>query len=270
MDSEGLLRLANSSGYLFQLRVEQEVKRVQQYVGGNWIVIAGEHKWIDPVTEAESFIDLILQSHAGRMVAECKRVKDGTWLFLIPDGRMEMRRARLLWTYQRPDKPTISEWSDVTLTPPSPESAFCVVRGTGEGQASMLERIGGPLLRATESIAGEELLVGPPEMYGPARIYLSAIVTNAELQVCQFAPGDVAIETGELDSAKFETVPFVRFRKAMSSTRKAEDDLRSISQQNEADQRTVLVINSTALDQVLPEMEFHKPANTDKFPWEEN
>jgi len=56
-EKEDLLKLVNASGFLFQLRVEDEVTKTSSSHGKT--VLAREHRWVDQVTESEKFIDLI-------------------------------------------------------------------------------------------------------------------------------------------------------------------------------------------------------------------
>lgn len=265
-----LVKLANASGFLFQIRVDHEIARVSASKGGNWEVIAREHRWLDPVSGSEAFVDLILQSGAVRMIVECKRTTDATWLFLIPDDTMQMQRAKLLWTYRQGDNSPLSAWDDFNVVPLSPESAFCVVRGQGEGDTPMLERLAGGLLRATEVVANEELAIASERTYGGALIYFPAIVTNADLRVCRFSPGDVDLASGKLDKAHTQPVPLVRFRKSLSTThslRPGVSDLQRASQENE---RTVLVMNVAALETTLPKTELRTPSMWDggQWPWQ--
>jgi hypothetical protein len=157
---ETLLKVVNKSGFLFQLRVEQEIRRTKSQHG--WKVVGREHRWADAQSGEEGFIDLVLAAGRQflRMAIECKRVGEGTtWVFLVPDAAMpSMRRARLLWTYTRQEKGFIG-WDDFTLSPESPESEFCVVRGQTDRNVPMLERLSGIVVRSLECLAEEELRI---------------------------------------------------------------------------------------------------------------
>lgn len=270
MSSEDqFLSLANASGFLFQLGIEHEISRLASVRSSHWEVIAREHRWVDPVSSEESFVDLVLQSDAGRMIVECKRTTDATWLFLVPDGQDEAPRARLLWTHTANEDPPISAWDDFNVRPTSAESAFCVIRGQGEGAVSLLERLSSLQVRATEAISGEELRIGPQRAYGAARIYFPAIITNARLRVGRFSSTDVDLETGKLDKLDSEDVPFVRFRKNLSTGVGARPQVSDISEANRENERTVFVINSSSLESVLPGMEIGRPSvwQGGQWPW---
>ncbi|MGB8991618.1 MAG: hypothetical protein WCD80_06150 [Desulfobaccales bacterium] len=266
------IKLANASGFLFQIGIDHEITRVRASKGGNWEVIAREHRWFDPASNSEAFIDLILQSHAGRMIVECKRTTDATWLFLVPNSATEVKRAKLLWTCQAEGNPPVTAWDDLNLHPPSLESSFCIVRGRGEGDAPMLERLAGSLLRATEAVAEQELSIGPQQAYGPARIYLPVVITNADLRVCRFSPEDIDLKTGRINKTETQAVDFLKFRKSLSTTHQISTGINDLQQANIEDERTVIVMNVTALESILPHMKLQKPSIVSPsgpvWPWE--
>lgn len=265
-DKKTLLSLVNASGFLFQLRIEREVRQLSHQHDSNWNVVASEHRWVDPIASSEGFIDLILQSHAGRMVVECKRVRQGEWIFLVGDGKTNISRSRFLWTYLNDSQTPFSQWDEFNFADSSPESSFCVVRGQGESDRPMLERVTGPLLRSTEVFAEQELGFGYDRTYGPAWIYIPVIITNAQLRICKFDPQEINIGTGELPDADFEAVPMVRFRKALSTTMSAKITDQTIERVTIDQQRTVLVVNSESLNSVLRTAALHK--FEEEWPWE--
>ena len=100
---EKLQRLVNSSGFPFQLRVAQEIRRVEQLA---WSVISEEHPWNDPPTSRDGFIDLIIGQNTNhdlhRMVIECKRTRDADWVFLLPNTRDRGTHVRCMWASTSP------------------------------------------------------------------------------------------------------------------------------------------------------------------------
>ena len=247
---EALRDLINASGFLFQLRIEQEIKAAGPNQTGGWEFAAREHRWKDAEDGGEGFIDLILKYGMGRMIIECKRVTDANWVFLIPDKRSNMSRAHIPWTMRTNDKESISDWHDFSVTPASPEAAFCVVRGQGEKDTPMLERLSSQVLRSVESFANEELGYIDRSDRRPL-IYFPVIVTNATLHVCQFDPTLVDISTGQINEANFQQVPCVRFRKSLSSGLPSRQPNRDIEKTNYNNERTIFVINSVALTEIL-------------------
>lgn len=257
---ESLLNLVNASGFLFQLRVEQESANLK----GIWDIAAREHRWFDPQEENEGFIDLVLKSGFGRMVVECKRVTNANWVFLVPNKKDNTAYARIMWTVrQAPDK-NIAEWHDFYVTPVSPEATFCIVRGQGEKDTPMLERLSSLVLRSLESLANEELNYSERSDTETC-IYFPVIVTNAVLHVCRFDPSKIDISTGQIDDADFEQVPLVRFRKNFSSTISSIKPQKNLETSNRSNERTLFVINSDHLAESLKK--WNVPYNQFNAPW---
>jgi hypothetical protein len=256
-----LTDVINASGVLFQLKLEQEIKASRPLSNlGEWQLIAKEHRWLDPLDGKEGFIDLVLEAGSCRIVIECKRVADASWVFLVPIEEKETKRRQLLWTESK----DTSDWHNFNFNPPSFESSFCVIRGQGERDIPLLERLSSLLLRSTESLANEELKLTKREET-QIRFYFPAIVTNATLYASRFNASDVSIDTGKLSEANFEEVPFIRFRKNLSSTIKSDSpfayNLNHINQQNE---RTILIINAKELITILRSLDVPYPLNA---PW---
>lgn len=261
---EVLQSLVNASGFLFQLRIEQEIRATGPNKLGNWEFAAREHRWLDTHDGSEGFIDLILKSGPGRMVIECKRVTDANWVFLIPDTRNNMTRAQILWTMRTNSTESIADWHDFQIRPSSPEATFCIVRGQGEKDTPMLERLSSQVLQSLESFANEE--IGYTDRSArDAHIYFPVIVTNATLYTCQFDPSLVDISTGQLAQANFQEVPCVRFRKSFSSGLPSRQPNRDIEKTNYNNERTVFVVNSVALTSVLAD--WNIPYNESNAPW---
>jgi hypothetical protein len=125
----------------------------------------------------------------------------------------------------------------------------------------MLERIAGELVQAAEAIAAEQY-----RMDGFARdqsqsdtfawAYVPVIVTNANLSVCKFNPGDVDIANGLLpDGATFEDVPVVRFTKNLS-TAAGGDSIHTLRAANAARDRTVFVVRGAFLREFLGQFDW--------------
>jgi hypothetical protein len=262
---DSLTNLINASGFLFQLKLEEEIRKSRPVSPvGEWQQIVREHKWIDSLDGKEGFIDIVLESgDTTRLVIECKRATDASWLFLVPLEESETKRGQFLWTES---KDNASDWHDFNLNPPSLESTFCVVRGQGEKDTPLLERLSSLLLRSTESLANEELTLTKQERR--IRLYLPAIVTNAVLYACRFNISDVNIDTGKLSESDFQEVPFIRFRKNLSSTIKSESLFTSnLSEINRQNERTILIINAKAITIILRRLDIPYQLNA-PWPWE--
>src|SRR5574337_442937 len=212
-EKEDLLKLVNASGFLFQLRVEDEVNKTSSK--HRKTVLAREHRWVDPTTENEGFIDLILTTGTnGKMVIECKRAIDANWIFLVPDWATPTTKANVLWSYKIDDSRQVAAWDELPLYPDSLASSFCIVRGQGEKDQPMLERIASILLRSTECLAEEERPYPRSKGLPGIRFYFPIIVTTAKLKICRYFPSRIDLSSGQIPDGKFEDVPFLRFTKA--------------------------------------------------------
>lgn len=243
---ESLTSLANSSGFLLQLRVEQEVRSTQQR--HEYRVAAREHQWRDAATGREGFIDLVLEHLESRIVIECKRV-EGSWLFLVPTGAESSPfYSRLLRVARDPNvvapRP---HYDELRITPPTEGAAFCIVRGQADRDRPMLERVAGELIAATEALGIEELQKDPRDAF--YRVYVPMIVTNAELSVMRFDPKVIDLSTGriDVDRAEIQKVPYLRLHKNLSSSVEALPATSELFDLNESKNRTVLIVNVNSL-----------------------
>jgi hypothetical protein len=252
----GLLKVVNASGYLLQLRLEEEVRRLGS--SSRWQIFPSEHHWWHPESQSAGFIDLIVGYGIVRLVIECKRQRDGSWVFLCPRGFGGTPRFRGYWSERVAGGPYLASWDDFVVDPSSPQAMFCTLRGQGDKDQPMLERIADSLLESVEALATEELQLGKPGQMPDRRIYLPVIVTTAELEVCSFDVGSVDLATGTLPDAEFETVPCVRFRKSLAHLPRTvtAEDLHRASLQKE---RTVLVVQAKAFSDVLNDWNVRPP-----------
>lgn len=264
-EKEDLLKLVNASGFLFQLKVEQEVNETTSK--HHKTVLAREHRWVDPIAKNEGFIDLILTTGTnGRMILECKRVIDANWIFLVPTRARPVTHANVLWSYKIDDNHQVVAWDKMPLYPESLVSSFCIVRGQGEKDQPMLERIASVLLRSTECLAEEELQYPRSNGLTGIRFYFPVIVTTAKLKVCRYSSSKIDLSSGQIPEGEFEDVPFLRFTKSMSTRLSSSKTPSSLTEASQESQRTVFVMNADSLSEtLLSKWEFdhaHGP-----FPW---
>lgn len=253
-EKEKLLRLVNSSGFPFQLRVADQIRhRVDSFV--QWELLAQEYPWRSANNDHEGFIDIVIRnSQNDRMVLECKRTRDAEWVFLLPkNGISDVgTQAKLLYVGAQAGlslEQLRIRWHNFQVQPESPISGFCIVRGTGEGQKPMLENLCGILLNSVECFANEESAIAIERKVDHNCLYIPVIVTNANLQVCRFKLGSVSLQDGEIPDGDFESVPYIRFSKSLST--KPIVAAMSISAASRARERTVLVVQSAHLDSFL-------------------
>src|SRR2546428_6399987 len=212
--SAGLTNLVNASGFLLQLAVEYKIR--QSSSRHNWEVLSSEHPWRDPQTGQEGFIDLVVALGAYRLVIECKRPQDSDWVFIVPaDQKASVARVRSRWV-RGTTEDAIAGWDDFRWAPPSFESAFCVIRGTGESDRPMLERLADVLLTSMDSLVDEELKLSKL-LTSNLAIYVPMVVTTARLSVIHVNPEDVSLADGKISAVQCEQVPIVRFRKSLST-----------------------------------------------------
>jgi hypothetical protein len=180
---EKLHGVVNASGFAFQLGIEHQIREAAER--HQWKILSREHAWRDG--SRAGFADLILEKGILRLVIECKRVREGVWIFLVPEGEDDIGTFRAHWADSSPDKPNMVGWHPMNLQPPSPEAEFCVVRGQGEGDKPMLERIASSLLDSISAIAIEELDLPDSRKFAKHLIHIPVIVTNADLVVCRYS-----------------------------------------------------------------------------------
>lgn len=253
-----LLKIANDSGFPLQIAVEHQITDTASSHG--WGVRYSEHSWINRQDGQSGFIDLVLQDRHKTtfLVVECKRVRDATWLFLRSDGADKKRRHSKSWiSCYINGVMKFFGWKDLAIDPPCHEALFCATRGQSTNdKRTMLERIGGELISATEALAMEERDFRP-EAESSIRCYFNVVVTTANLKVAKFSPNDISLSDGILESAEFEDVPFVRLRKQMSMREDllTPDDYKSIRDVSYSKENTVFIVRADAILEFLRQFE---------------
>lgn len=270
-DLKAYMQGVNSSGYLFQLRIEHEVKVSQ--LNHHWQVLATEHRWTDKESNESGFIDLVLNYEALRIVIECKRVQDTSLLFLNP-SRIGMNNfAYLYWCHSQKEKRYIADWDQFDFSQSFPRSEFCIQYPKEKMQ---LESVASGLLRSIESLARQEGRINQPEN-GQNYVYIPMIVTSAPLYLCKFDIAKVELTDGMLKdgSQTFEQVPFVAFQKGLNTGPANENRARlrrklgrdpGLQLLNKKLVQTVFVVDVSYLITFLREMELDK-AYTTPWPW---
>jgi hypothetical protein len=271
MDANELIGIVNASGFAFQIAVEHAVESSDHY--HNFDIEAREHPWRHG--DDRGSVDLILSRGRVRIICECKRTRDGNWLFLVEKAHEPLNRARLRWLKATVRGPTAG-WDEFYLVDETYESSFCMVRGQGEGDRSLLERIASFLIESVESVADEEAkLLQAEKKSDDARIYIPMIVTTAQPWVCRYETDKIDLGTGFLNDATPERVQAVRFRKALttgeSSMPANSDELpyRRFQRLAGEQERTVLVVNSSSLLNVLRDWKDMVVRRESPLPWDE-
>lgn len=261
MDSnkeKNLTNIVNASGFPLQIGVGQLVRDTENK--HHCKVLYEEHSWQSAETAADGFIDIVLEySESGYVfVVECKRVQDSEWVFLVSDTASATRRHMKVWeTRLNTTKPQHFGWADRTGEPRTPEATFCAVRGQSRDGQPMLERVAAQLVTATEAFAREDSR--RVHMLRARTIYTSVLVTTARLVVGRIKADKIDVEKGTVSDAQYSDVPFLRFRKQLS-TAHAEPTTpmlpRNLASEKE---RTVFVVNAASLPNFLGAFEMDGP-----------
>jgi len=254
--------IIKESGYPLQVHLEHEINRTQDTHG--WRVLVSEHRWVNPETQDDGFIDIILKHRdyvAIRLIAECKRII-GNWAFLVPENAPRpVERARILHAHCDNSPHPIYAWPERRLCPISYESAYCVMETGGNRDSRTLEKLSRDVLLSLESVAREEMrLRSMSSIPGYDRFYIPIIVTTARLRKCIFDPSNVNVSDGRISKSRIEEVEFIRFRKSLPTaieyTRQPPEDLESANREN---QRTVFVVQAKHLVHFLREFRIEQP-----------
>jgi hypothetical protein len=242
--NEKLKNLVNSSGFPLQIGLAHQIDLTRQSHG--WRILLTEHPWQHPETSENGFIDIVVENQYETqvMVIECKRVRDTEWLFLIPKENPNPRAVANTWiTYLQGDNARKFNWTNLSPDPTSYQSEFCVVHGQDPKAKPMLERVAAQLVDSTEAFALEEYQIRKPNR-DLFRIYVNVIVTTAEIKVCKFKPDDIDIATGEIAATNFETVPWVRFQKSLTTRSAKVTSAKHVAEMAKENERTVFVVHS--------------------------
>jgi len=264
--SQQLINMANASGFLLELAIERVISDAKS--GLAWEVVR-EHHWSHPSLQQDGFIDLVATYGQMRLVIECKRPRDGVWLFLVPKGHeRESTRVRAIWTESGPARDSLTGVDDVLLYPPSYETDNCIIRGQGEDAKPLLERLAGQLLAATESLANEDILLGYNKQCNDQFYYFPMIVTAASLQVAVVDVADISLESGTIEKATFSRVPFIRFYKSLSTASPDKTRVSDLDAAHKENQRTILVVNAAELPSLLEDWKVTNRPHDPLPPWE--
>lgn len=251
MNDDKLIDAVNRSGFPLQVGLEN---LVNTNLKGKWNVIYSEHAWKNLLDSSSGFIDLIIENQykSSVLVVEAKKVVDASWIFLVfQDAQMKRGHVKS-WVTELSKK--YFDYAELTASPDSVESKFCVVDGQDPKSRPMLERLAAEVVSSTEGFAAEEkLLLNNRQL----RMYFSVIVTTASLKVCKSDPSSIAIDIGQLTKAELIEVPYLRFRKQLNYNISASASYEHLRPEEIARQKenTVFVVNSNHLISFLNEFE---------------
>ena len=228
-----------ASGFSFQTAVTRLVTTV-----GRWSLLAEEFPWQDG--SGDQFLDIVAWNEETIVTIECKKTQKEAFTFLQPGvQRGDIDQVRCLCLLERNEIPRGVElyFGDWRILPESFESAFCVVSTSQSGKDQrLLERDAQRLIRGTDAFGRyfrRKLGNVQANKFTPI---LPVIVTNAKLNVAQYDPAKISLNTGQLarDAAEISTVNLVRFRKAFTSYAG-----------HSLEERTVFVVNAAGFQEML-------------------
>ena len=249
--------VANSSGFAFQIGVAHAINQSRE-----WGVVVEEHPWRSEENRSEGFIDIVAMNRQpgfGAMVVECKRVRQAAWVFLIPTSPPPSRSQAMVWDTRLVDTKWVRQgWANWQADPNTYQSLYCAIPGQEQGRRNLLERTAADLVESVESLALQEVeLAKHAGTANFSRVYVPMLVTTARLFAASFDPETIKLKEGELPAdTNFEEVPYIRFRKALSSFTQysSADNLRGF---NQASERTVFVVNAESVTLFLNKFELN-------------
>lgn len=259
--SDAQQKLLNASGFAFQLAIEAAIRVNRGPL--HWRIVGREHPWNSG--SSTGFADIVLTCGNLFLVVECKRTREAVWMFLMPDDQQISRsHAKVAWVDTKPHRKALAGWGDIQIYPSSPESDFCAVRGQGENDRPMLERIAAQVVSAADGLCAD--LVTLHERSARTKVVVPVIVTNADLVIAQFDPSTVDLSVAEVTNAEFTSVPHVRFRKTLHrATLDLDYEPEELRDLTESSVRTVFVVRASALTDWLCELE--TSPNDGSGPW---
>lgn len=252
--------IANSSGFPLQIRIGHVANS-----SANWRIHLEEHPWQSIDNSTEGFIDLVLIEVHGvqTMVVECKRVRDSLWVFMIPRVDCRERTHVRLWeSSQSNDGWNEFGWKDWQGVA-SHEAKYCAIPGQEGGRKNLIERTASDLIEATEAFAWQEKVLAdklPSTMRIFGKIYAPVIVTTAELRVACFDPSTISLKEGEIpDNVEFKTVPYIKFRKSLTSRMLTESKADKIKDLHAESERSIFVVNAESFENFIEAWDINHP-----------
>lgn len=247
----------NASGFPLQIAVKHQVDEMTNQHG--FRTLYSEHSWKNDLTRESGFADLILVNGAESlyMNVECKRVKDTSWIFMKDERtKAERRHAKSFVFTKYSGEMKRYGWVDLTLSPDTVESEFCIIPGTDRKSKSLIERSAAELVSSTEGFAEEckRLSLNDREIY---KIFFNVIVTTATLQVCEYDPAKIKLSDGDLLDANFREVPYLRYRKQLSPLYEIPEVYKTAGPYDIArvKESTVFIVNSMHIHEFLKEFD---------------
>jgi hypothetical protein len=259
-EAERIRTLVNRSGFPLQIGVEQYIRKTVD--DHHCRVLYVEHSWRNPESRANGFIDIVVEHEESGcvFVIECKRVLEGSWIFLNPGAN---RRHAKLWVTESDSRGFRQfGWGDCLVEPRTPESTYCVIPHK-EPRRRILEPLAAEVVAATEAFAWEDRI--RVKQKGKVIVtYASVIVTTSPIHLAAFDANEVSLVDGTVPELKEKVVvPYLRFRKQLSSQVWDWDrrgDIELPERLDYAKERTVFIVNAAHLNDFLVPFEVGQAA----------
>jgi hypothetical protein len=286
-DTDSIQPLLDKTGFLFQLKIEAEIKAHSERHG--WIVASREHAYKNQETGKPVFIDLVLRfgfDGSQYLVLECKRYtdpKDQTlrWLFLVPEPDPKETFASTCYEVSGRHKPSdpsdplsdewrqVSDWDIVEILPKTYQSEFCVLPSDDSKKSPLLESMAAGLVDSVEGLGEEVMSIHRSQRFGntletmwsPIWV-LPVLVTNAQLYVSHFDSKDININSGKISTqyAQSKIVPYVRFKKSLTFKTPSDTAFTGLAGLNSVRERTIFIVNAEHLVSFLTQFKL-MPSN---------
>lgn len=259
-----LKKLVDSSGFPLQWAVEHQVNATTSQHG--WRVESKEHAWKHFHLDKSGFIDIVLSHERSiyKVVIECKRPRNGQWIFLVGSDPKQETRLRTRWIAG--PTPPLDGWYDFFIEPQSLESDVCIVRGQGENTPTMIERLSADLVDSIYALSQQEMQYRHREGYNAAIIYIPIIVTVARLMACRLDPSKISLSDGMSTDPEFEEVSMMRFCKSLTTELPPEAAPMDLQAENRQKERSVLIVNALSLVEALGKIALQK-GRPQSLPW---
>ena len=244
----------NASGFPLQIATTTAIKKSE-----NWRVLVCEHYWrLD--RGGDGFIDIIAKqkySPLEILVIECKRVRQTTWVFLVPRLTPPHRREAIIWGTHLADSVWKQYgWENWPCEPSSYLSEYCAIPGQEQGRMNLLERTASDVVDSVKALASQErVLQARGKAKNFSRVYIPVLVTTAKLLVACFDPSNISLADGTLPKdTDTKEVPYIRFQKRLGTYNGGQLDGTTIEELHSSSQRTVFIVNAENLPCFLNEL----------------
>jgi hypothetical protein len=238
-DSNDLIQALSGSGFPFQTSLASAIRGLGIYE------VEEELAWRHP-DGSDRFLDIAAVGGQVRVLIECKKTAQDKFVFLLPEsGDCQQNHQFLQGIYLRQIQDATRRgavaWGRISAIPVSHKSMFCVAKSSNSNR--LLESLVQPLVRGTEAYALDRYeQFRPGENEAKCVPCIPVLITNAQLFVARYRPGEVCLESGIYKARREDLSPvkYIRFSKEFTT-----------SPDVKMRERTVLVAHASAVAELL-------------------